>query len=153
MKIRTLLLGSSLLLTSFMISSVAQDHLPESPVKKTFTSVCSGCHDLGTATAERRTKAGWKTVVDQMAERGARASDPEFDAIIDYLAKYLGVVNVNQASAKELEETLEISADAAGSIVRYRTGSGSFADLDALKKVPGLVAATIDERKDRITFK
>ena len=55
--------------------------------------------------------------------------------------------------AKEIEEVLEISSGEADAIVRARMERGSLADLDALKMVPGLDAAVVDKRKERIKFK
>jgi competence protein ComEA len=130
----------------------AQQPLPEAPAKSTVERVCAACHDLGTAIGTRRTKAGWDTVIDAMASRGARASDQEFDAIVAYLAKYFGVVNVNKASSKEIEEVLEVSSQQAEAILRYRAASGDFKNLEDLKKVPGVDAALLEERKDRIVF-
>jgi competence protein ComEA len=135
-----------------MISS-AQDPLPEAPAKKAVESVCGGCHDLDTAIGERHDKAGWQTVITTMVNRGARASDQEFDAIIDYLAKYFGVVNVNAATAKEIEDVMGISSEQSSAIVRYRAAHGEFKDLEGLKKVPGLDAKLLEDRKERITFK
>jgi competence protein ComEA len=135
-----------------MISS-AQDPLPEAPAKKTVENVCGGCHDVDTAIGERHDKAGWQTVIATMVNRGARASDQEFDAIIDYLAKYFGVVNVNKAGAKEIEDALGISTEQSAAIIRYRASNGEFKDLEGLKKVPGLDAKVLEDRKDRIVFK
>ena len=145
--------GSALILLSFSLLCHAQDPLPEAPAKKTFEAVCGGCHDIDTAIGMRHDKAGWQTVVDSMTQRGARASDQELAAIVDYLAKYFGVVNVNSAAAKELEDTLGISAGQAAAIVGYRAANGEFKDLEALKKVPGLDAKLLEDRKDRIVFK
>lgn len=144
--------GLALILLCFAMISSAQDPLPEAPAKKTVENVCGGCHDVDTAIGERHDKAGWQTVVATMVNRGARASDQEFDAIIDYLAKYFGPVNVNKASAKEIEDGLGISAEQSAAIVRYRASNGEFKDLEGLKKVPGLDAKMLEDRKDRITF-
>jgi competence protein ComEA len=137
----------------FAMISSAQDPLPEAPAKKTVENVCGGCHDVDTAIGERHDKAGWQTVIATMVNRGARASDQEFDAIIDYLAKYFGVVNVNKAGAKEIEDALGISTEQSAAIIRYRGANGEFKDLEDLKKVPGLDAKLLDDRKDRIVFK
>jgi len=145
--------GTAVILLCFAVISSAQDPLPEAPAKKTVESVCGGCHDLDTAIGERHDKAGWQTVIATMVNRGARASDQEFDAIVDYLAKYFGVVNVNKASAKEIEDGLGISTEQSAAIVRYRGANGEFKDLEGLKKVPGLDAKLLEDRKDRITFK
>src|SRR5580700_2346169 len=142
-----------LVVLCFAMISSAQDPLPEAPAKKTVENVCGGCHDVDTAIGERHDKAGWQTVIATMVNRGARASDQEFDAIIDYLAKYFGVVNVNKAGAKEIEDALGISTEQSAAIIRYRGANGEFKDLEDLKKVPGLDAKLLDDRKDRIVFK
>jgi len=144
--------GTAFILLCCAMILRAQDTLPEAPAKKTFETVCGGCHDPDTAAGERHDKSGWQAVVTTMVNRGARASDQEFDAIIDYLAKYFGVVNVNQAGAKEIEDVLQISSEQSAAIVRYRASNGAFKNLDGLKKVPGLDAKLLEDRKDRITF-
>jgi competence protein ComEA len=145
---RTLLVAMSLATTA-----KAQSALPDAPAKKIVEKVCSACHDTGTAVGERHTKAGWDAVVDAMANRGARATDQEFDAIVAYLTKYFGPVNVNQATAEEIAKALNIDAKQADAIVQYRTANGEFKDLDSLKKTPGVDAGVIEDRKDRIAFK
>jgi len=92
-------------------------------------------------------------VVSAMAARGASASDQQFKDIADYLAKYFGAVNVNQAPSNDIADVLELPAQTAAAIVRYRTDNGDFSDLEKLKKVPGVDATVIEERKSRITFK
>ena len=144
--------GLALILLCFAMTSSAQDPLPEAPAKKTVENVCGGCHDVDTAIGERHDKTGWQTVIATMVNRGARASDQEFDVIADYLARYFGVVNVNSAAAKEIEDVLGISSEQSAAIVRYRAANGEFKDLAGLKKVPGLDAKLLEERKDRITF-
>jgi competence ComEA-like helix-hairpin-helix protein len=128
-----------------------QSPLPEAPVRETFETVCGACHDLRTGT--RRTKAGWVAVVQSMAARGARATDQEFDAIAEYLAKYFGAVNVNEGAAQEIADVLEVPTQEADAIVLYRTAHGEFKDLDGLKKVPGVDENALEERKTRIVFK
>lgn len=150
--IRSLLIAVSLAAAA-AVAAHAQATLPEAPAKNTVEKVCGACHDVGTATGKRYTRAGWDGVIDSMANRGARATEEEFEAIIGYLAKYFGAVNVNQAMAKEIADTLEISPKDADAIVKYRMENGQFKDLDGLKKVPGVDANAIEERKDRVVFK
>src|ERR1700738_4341343 len=94
--------------------SKAQDQLPEGPGKKTVETVCSGCHDLDTAIGTRHDKAGWKTVVDRMADRGARATDEEFQVIVDYLTKYFGSV---EAAASATTRVSNAATDRVSSAV------------------------------------
>jgi len=129
----------------------AQLTLPEAPAKKTFETVCGACHEL--RTSPRRTKAAWDAVVAAMAARGASATDQQFSEIAGYLTKYFGAVNVNKGSAIEISDVLEIPAQDANTIVRYRTENGDFRDLDALKNVPGLDATAIEERETRVVFR
>jgi competence ComEA-like helix-hairpin-helix protein len=142
-------------LIAFVMSGAlcAQDQLPGGPAKKTVAAVCGACHDLDTAVGMRRTKEGWQATVDAMVNRGARATDEEINTVLEYLARYFGVVNVNRATAKEIEEVLEISPQVALAIVQYRTQNGDINDLETLQKVRGVDAKLIEERKDRITFK
>ena len=145
--------GAVLILACLAVLLSAQDQLPEAPAKKTVVEVCGACHDLDTAVGERHDTAGWKAVVDAMAQRGATGSDQEFAAIVEYLAKFFGVVNVNTAAAKALQDVLDISSEQAAAIVRYRAANGAFNDLESLKRVPGLDAKLLEDRKDRIVFK
>ncbi len=128
-----------------------QSALPEAPIRKTFETVCGACHEV--RTGPRRTKAAWAATVDAMAARGASASDQDFAAITEYLAKYFGAVNVNQATAQEIADALGISSENAAAIVRYRTGNGEIKNLDGLKKIPGVDANAVEERKARIVFR
>ena len=56
----------------------------------------------------RLTREGWEGVVADMIARGARGTDAEFAAIVDYLSKhFLGEaarpLNINRATNIELE--------------------------------------------------
>jgi len=135
------------------ITCGAQTELPEGPGKSTVKKLCSKCHGLATVVGLRRTKASWQTSVDDMASRGATGTDDEFDAVVEYLARYLGKVNVNEANSTELEEVLEISAKEADAVVKYRAANGAFKDFDALQKVPDVDAQKLIGRKDRIVFR
>ena len=78
----------------------------------------------------------------------------DVDAIVVYLAKNFPVVkvNVNKATAKDLETGLELTSKESEAIVQYREAKGSFKTLDDLKKVPGLDAVKIESKKDRLEF-
>ena len=53
-------------------------------------NVCSVCHELTRITSQKKTKDEWNDTVDKMAARGAKASNEEFDTIVNYLTKYFG---------------------------------------------------------------
>jgi competence protein ComEA len=76
-------------------------------------------------------------------------------AIVEYLSanfKPGGKIYINKAPAKDLETALELSASEAEAIFRYRQEKGSFKSLDDLKKVPGVDAAKIDAKRNRLEF-
>lgn len=64
------------------------DHpkLPEGKGRDVMIRVCSACHDPEQAADQQFDKAGWKALVDQMASKGADATDAELAQIVDYLS-------------------------------------------------------------------
>ena len=60
--------------------------LPQGAGRDVMVRVCSKCHDPELAADQQNDKAGWKGLVDQMASKGADATDAEFAQIVDYLA-------------------------------------------------------------------
>jgi competence protein ComEA len=88
-----------------------------------------------------------------MRGRGADGSDDDFKAIVAYRGRFFGPeVNVNRAAAPDLESQLEITADEAGAIVKYRQAQGRFKDFSDLAKVPGLDTKKLEPIKQRIVF-
>lgn len=120
--------------------------------KDTFQQVCSKCHPVEQALAKRHSKAGWEHTIDDMVTKGAEATDAQFDAIVAYLAQDYGPVNVNQASAKELQDSQVFSAQESESIVQYRRERGKIQDLESLKKVPGIDPNKVEKKADGIAF-
>ena len=53
-------------------------------------NVCTQCHTLNRVTEKKLAKDEWNDIVDKMAAKGARASDEEFDTIVNYLTKNFG---------------------------------------------------------------
>ena len=79
-----------MLLAAILAASVQAADLPEGEGKDLVLKVCTPCHGIAEFAERRNTKEEWNEVVDKMAGRGAKASDEEFDAIVNYLTKYLG---------------------------------------------------------------
>lgn len=61
--------------------------LAPGPGHDTMVRVCKGCHAPEIAAQQRLTPAGWKELVETMANNGAVATDAELAEITDYLAK------------------------------------------------------------------
>ena len=136
----------------FLAIAQAQD-LPDGPGKDTFQKVCSACHDASVVVTMHQAKDDWQATIDDMKGRGADGSDADFKTILDYLAKYQGPeVNVNKASADDLQKQLEVTADEAAAIVKYRGDNGDFKGWDDLAKVTGLNAKKLEPLKGRIVY-
>ena len=63
-----------------------------------------------------------------------------------------GLININQASAKELEALPGIGAVTAEKIVQYREGHGLFQSREDLKKVPSIGDGKFRKLEDQITL-
>jgi len=126
--------------------------LPDGPGKESLEKVCSGCHEVETLTATRRTRIGWQQMIEDMIGRGADGSEEEMAAVVSYLTAFFGKVNVNAASAQELEKTLDLPAKEAQAIVEYREKNGKINDFEQLKKVPGVSADKLQSKRPLIAF-
>jgi competence ComEA-like helix-hairpin-helix protein len=127
--------------------------LPEGKGKDLLQRMCTNCHGLEQVTALRYSKKYWGSVVDDMVSRGAEGSDEDINTVISYLARNFGKpVNINTATAKEIETDLSFPAAQAELVVKYRSDRGAFKSLDDLAKVPGLDAALVAEQKKNIVF-
>ena len=69
-------------------SGPADEHtkLPAGPGRELMIRVCSQCHAPDMAADQQLDLAGWKSLVDLMASKGAVATDAELDEIVHYLA-------------------------------------------------------------------
>ena len=127
--------------------------LPDNPGKDLVQAVCTVCHSLERIAAKQATKAEWQDKVLEMLQEDPDITQQERDRIVEYLAKsFPPKVNVNKVAAKELVESLEISAQEADAIIRYRDKNGSFKTVDDIKKVPGLDAKKIEAYRERLEF-
>jgi competence protein ComEA len=145
------------LLTIAFLASAAWAQLPDGPGKAETERLCSQCHELARSISLRQDRAGWEATVDKMVSLGAKATDKETGAVIDYLAAHFAAeevprINVNKARAIDLESGLTLRRSEAAAIIEYRTKNGPFKSIADLKKVPGIDAAKIEGKKDRLVF-
>jgi competence protein ComEA len=141
------------MLCFFAMGACAQA-LPDGPGKETFQMVCSMCHSPTAVIGQQGTRQWWQAKVTEMLQEVTDVPDSDVDTIVNYLSKNFPVVkiNVNKASAKDLETGLELTAKESEAIVTYRQGNGNFKTIDDLKKVPGVDAVKIESKKDRLEF-
>jgi competence protein ComEA len=133
-------------------ASNSQD-LPDGKGKDVVLKMCANCHEIERVTSSRFSRKAWADLVDDMVSRGAEGSDQDVTAVVSYLSRNYGKpVNINAASAKEIENGLGFSTAASELVVRYRNDNGGFKTYDDLLKVSGLDTALLEEQKKNIQF-
>ena len=154
--------------------------MPDGAGKPIVQRACSACHALTVVTSKHASQKEWDQVVNQMVSRGADLTDDEIDTVIAYLAKNYGPldqkaapstdaatppsdtaappatdptpVNVNKASAQELESSLGLEKSEAEAVVKYREQNGNFKTWHDVAAVPGISAAKVEGMQKRISF-
>jgi competence protein ComEA len=134
------------------IAAATQDRFPDAPGKPVLLKVCSSCHEAEKVLAQSLTADGWAENLLNMAQFGADATDEEWRVIQQYLDSQLATIVINKATADEIRRTVDVSEAVAQAVVTYRREHGDFKSVDDLKKVPGLEAAKVEARKDRLIF-
>ena len=65
-------------------------------------------------------------------------------------ATFSGILNINRATAKELDKLPGIGPVIAGRIIEFRKVNGAFQSIDDLRKVQGIGASTLEKFKSKI---
>lgn len=136
-------------------SAAMQDSFPDGRGRDVTVRVCGACHSPERSAAVRLTRRGWQDVMGKMVSLGAKGSDEELTAVLDYLsANFKGdapkPVNMNTAPAIDLESVAGLLRKEAAALIAYRTRHGPCKTLEDLKKIPGLDFRKIERRRDRL---
>jgi competence protein ComEA len=136
-------------------SGLAQQ-FPDGPGKETTLQLCANCHNADIISGHRQGRDEWVSTIQKMIASGAEGTPEQFGAVLEYLTKNFGPgalpVNVNKASAADLESGLGLTGKEAAAIVKYRTDKGAFKAVDDFKKVPDVDFKKIEAQKDRMVF-
>ena len=116
-----------------------------------FNTVCGACHPAS-AVSGLRTELEWHETIEHMISIGAKGTDEQFESVMRVLERTLTKVNVNTATAEEIAPVIDVTNTTAQAVVKYRIEHGKFKTVDDLKKVPGLDAAKVEARRDRIVL-
>jgi competence protein ComEA len=119
--------------------------------------ICSGCHEVARSVSLRQDRAGWSATMTKMVTLGMKAPEKDMQAAFEYLVAHYPAdevpkLNINQAEAIDIESALSLKRSQAAAVIQYRNQNGPFKSIDDLKKVPGIDAAKIEAKKDRLTF-
>jgi competence protein ComEA len=157
-RIRLRSLGLPLLLWAALgwHTPAAFAQLPEGPGKEITQQVCGNCHASDVLLAHRQSRDEWVNEIQKMITAGAEGTEEQFTAVLDYVSKYLGPsaarINVNKATAADLESGLGLSTKESAAVVKYRSDKGAFKTVEDLKKVPDLDFKKIETQKERLDF-
>src|SRR3954451_8470041 len=100
----------------------AGQELPDGPGKTEAQKLCKGCHELARAIAPRQDRGGWNNTMTKMAAYGMKSTPAEYNAVLEYLSKYYPAedvprLNVNTASAIELESALSLRRSVSRAVI------------------------------------
>lgn len=148
-------LGAAALLLACASPAAGQDPFPDGPGRDVTVRMCGTCHPSARGAAVRLTREGWQDVIAKMVSLGAKGSDDELAAVLDYLStNFKGdaprPVNMNTAPALDLESVAGLLRKEAAALIAYRSKHGPCKTLDDLKRIPGVDFKKIDRRRDRL---
>jgi competence protein ComEA len=141
-----------------LAGSLRAADLPDGPGREIVLAACTTCHRADQIALYRRSKEEWQNIVARMIDRGAQVGKDQVEPLVAYLAKNLakadepGKVNVNKATAKEIEAGLNLTAKEAQAIVDYREEHGPFNLIGQLYLIYGVDGRKIEAAKERISF-
>ena len=140
---------------TFVSPASAQDPFPDGPGKDVTVRMCGTCHPSARGASVRLTREGWQNVIAKMVSLGAKGTDEELAAVLDYMATHFEgdapkPVNMNTAPAIDLESVAGLLRKEAAALIAYRSKHGPCKTLDDLKKVPGVDFRKINRRRDRL---
>ena len=126
--------------------------LPPGEGRDAVAFMCVPCHGVLPAIAVRKTAPGWEATVEAMRDKGAKGSDQQADAAAKYLARFFPAVDVNKATAAQIADVTDLTAQDAQAIVAYREAGHEFKSFTDVKKVPGIDAKRLAAAKLRIVY-
>ena len=139
----------------FAASALADDVvLPDGKAKTIIEGACVDCHGLDQVVSNPMSSAEWRKTVTRMVKKGAALSPDQIDTVVEYLSVYFvpDKVNVNTASAQDLQNGLRLTAVEADAVVKYRAANGAFKDFEGLRKVIGVDQKKLEAVKDQVAF-
>jgi competence protein ComEA len=158
--------GSAPQTSTTSVSSVANAAAPAAPAKEMpegagktiILRECTACHLPDHFTKYQHTNEEWQAIVIRMGTRVRSATKEELDTVQKYLATnypkvdVAGKLNVNKATAAQIQTQLSLTPEEAAAVVQYRERHGDFRDWGDLLAIYGVDGRKIDAAKDRMSF-
>jgi competence protein ComEA len=154
LSIAGLAITGAMLLTAAHGAS-AQAQLPDGAGKDAVVRMCGTCHPVERAASVRLTREGWQDTIAKMMTLGAKGSDEDTKAVLEYLSThYKGEagkpLNLNTATSIDLESITMFLRKESAAWIAWRAKNGPCKTVDDLKKVPGVDFKKIEERRERL---
>jgi competence protein ComEA len=154
LSIAGLAITGAMLLTAAHGAS-AQAQLPDGAGKDAVVRMCGTCHPVERAASVRLTREGWQDTIAKMMTLGAKGSDEDTKAVLEYLSThYKGEagkpLNLNTATSIDLESITMFLRKESAAWIAWRAKNGPCKTIDDLKKVPGVDFKKIEERRERL---
>jgi competence ComEA-like helix-hairpin-helix protein len=141
--------------------AAAAPPMPDGPGKQFILMQCTACHQPDHFTKYHHTSEEWQVIIARMGTRVPGATKPDLDAVLKYfVTNYPKVeapedankVNMNKATAKDLETRLDLAASEAEAIVHYRETHGDFKEWRDMLIIYGVDGKKIQARQERMAF-
>lgn len=128
--------------------------LPYDAIVKDAVAVAGGPTgeaDLDRINLARQVRDEEQIYVPHKGEKTPPVSPPSGPSSISPSSQEGGKVNINTASAEELDTLPGVGPSIAQRIIDYRTANGPFRSIEDLKNVRGIGDATFEKLKDKVT--
>jgi competence ComEA-like helix-hairpin-helix protein len=135
--------------------------LPDGPGKQFILMQCTACHQPDHFTKYHHTAEEWQVIIARMGARVPGATKPDLDTVLKYfVTNYPKIdapedpnkVNMNKATAMDIETRLDLTASEAEAIVRYRETHGDFKEWRDMLIIYGVDGKKIQTRQERMAF-
>ena len=145
----------AILLVSLTLTLSAQ--LAEGPGMKEAEKNCKSCHEIERSISLRQDLSGWNNTIAKMVGFGMRSAESDLAIVAEYLAKNypadaLTPLNVNTATAVELESRLSMKRSQAAAFLAHREKVGKIKTFADLNKAPGIDPEKVEAKKTQIIF-
>jgi competence ComEA-like helix-hairpin-helix protein len=139
--------------TANRVSSSGQEIAAGAGKAIVLDTCAASCHGADKFASEHRAKSQWVETIETMKSQGAEGTEADFKSILGYLVAHNGIqIKINTATAKQIDDAMDLEPGQADAIVKYRDEHGKFADWQALMSVPGLDAKKLEEQRPKVLY-
>jgi competence protein ComEA len=132
----------------------ARAQLPAGPGQAETIRLCGTCHPPERGASVRLTREGWEDVIAKMVGLGAKGTDAELDAVLEYLSTHFKgeaavPLNLNRATSVELESIAGFLRRESAAWMTYRA-KHPCTTVDDLRAAPGVDFKKVEKRRERL---